>query len=102
MGKITEIVPGDLPEFARDAFAKGQYFTESVTAKWAMEVLSQRLKDDPDYAYSWHCNIAMACYDSMNDIDHEDRHTVSNEAASRFMKMAFDVDTKYIGPPPKE
>jgi len=52
------------------------------------------------YAHSWHCNIAMMCHDA---IEHErlmneggiiNSHNAGNDAASRFMKMCFDVETK--------
>jgi len=50
------------------------------------------------YAHTWHCNIAVTCYDAMKyefcDISHEDAHKVGNDAASRFMKLCFGVDTK--------
>lgn len=66
----------------------------------AMNDLIKVMKDeggDPgSYAHSWHCNIAMACYDAI--LSHDDSvdfaHKVGNDAASRFMKMCFDVETK--------
>ena len=66
----------------------------------AFEVIKQAMIDDNpgklgSIAHSWHCNIAMACYDSMPDsISHEEKHRIGNEAASRFMKICFDVETK--------
>ena len=53
----------------------------------AMDVLKQAMKDDPDYAWSWHCNIAVM----MQDVGVS--HTVSNKGAANFMRLAFDVDT---------
>jgi hypothetical protein len=45
------------------------------------------MSDDPDYAWSWHCNLACSM---MNEgILHE----VANRAAARFMETAFGVDT---------
>ena len=60
------------------------------------------LKDNPSeqgsYAHSWHCNIAMMVYDSIMDearfTNKELAHKIGNEAATRFMKLCFDVDTK--------
>ena len=98
MSTITEIIPKDMPEFAQESFDRGQYFAESLTPSWAMTVLAKNFRDDPDYAYSWHCNLAMAFYDSMNDIDHESRHRAANEAAGRVMKAFFDIETTYIVP----
>lgn len=54
--------------------------------------------DEPEkpgsYAHGWHCNIAMACYDSIPEDSELDRHKVGNEAASRFMRLCFGVETK--------
>lgn len=71
----------------------------------AFEIIKKAMKDDNpsepgSYAHSWHCNIAMMCQDA---IEHErmmneggiiDSHNVGNDAASRFMKLCFDVETK--------
>jgi len=49
------------------------------------------------YAHSWHCNIAMMCYDAIrtyNGMHHEAAHKIGNDAATRFMKLCFDVKTK--------
>jgi len=59
----------------------------SEEVKNAMETLSKAFREDPEYAHSWHCNLAMACKDAGAS------HDVGNEAASRFMKLAFDADT---------
>ncbi len=70
----------------------------------AFEVIKKAMiKDNPSeegsYAHSWHCNIAMMCVDSiMSDekkaLTYEDAHRIGNDAASRFMKLCFDVETK--------
>ena len=70
---------------------------ESITIKDAMDRLKIAMIEEPDYAHTWHCNIAMACYDAMpiaktnkqNRIDHE----IANESATAFMKMCFDAET---------
>lgn len=80
---------------------------ENITVKQAMDVIRQSMiNDNPSepgsYAHSWHCNIAMMCYDAIHDADkqaitetnHEWAHKVGNDAASRFMKLCFDVETK--------
>jgi hypothetical protein len=53
----------------------------------AMNTLSEAFKNDPDYAHSWHCNIACMAMDAGAS------HEVANEGASRFMKLAFGVET---------
>lgn len=48
------------------------------------------------YADSWHCNLAMSFYDACGDaVEHNHLIAIANEAASRFMKQLFDVDTRY-------
>jgi len=63
----------------------------------AFDVLKQEMKDDArpgSLAHAWHCNIAMSVYDECtSDISHDDAHKIGNRAASRFMKMCFDVKT---------
>lgn len=52
----------------------------------AMDWLKESMKNDEMYAWSWHCNIAMAAYDEGME------HKAANKAAARFMKLAFDFD----------
>lgn len=44
-------------------------------------MLIQALKKDPDYAWSWHCALAMNFYDAGGD------HYVAQEASARFISM---------------
>ena len=68
----------------------------------AFEVIKQAMIDDNpsnpgSYAHSWHCNIAMMCHDAImadRESGPEWAHKVGNDAASRFMKLCFDVETK--------
>lgn len=79
----------------------------AVSVQEGFNVLKQAMiKDSPSepgsYAHSWHCNIAMMCYDAMASAAskteevfcHDDAYKISNDAASRFMKLTFDVETK--------
>ena len=65
--------------------------------KKAMDVLRKEMAADNglgSYAHGWHCNIAMMCHDAMLDApDYTDTHAIGNDAASRFMKLCFDVKT---------
>jgi len=56
----------------------------------AYNVLRKAIQEDPAYAWSWHCNIAMCCQDAGAT------HTSANEGAARFMKLAFDVDSRKL------
>ena len=53
-----------------------------------MEELTRKLVDDEGYAWSWHCNIAMAFQDEGGS------HESSNKAAARFMQNAFGIDLR--------
>lgn len=53
----------------------------------ALYHLRQAMQDDPGYAWAWHCNMACSI------MDEGVSHDISNRAAARFMKLAFDVDT---------
>jgi hypothetical protein len=52
----------------------------------AYEVI-QAAMQDRQYAWAWHCNIAMSFYDVGGD------HLLANKAAVRFMQIAFKADT---------
>ena len=56
-------------------------------AKKAMEDLAFSMSIDPDYAWSWHCNIAMVAQDAGAP------HKEANERSADFMMRAFGVDT---------
>ena len=70
----------------------------------AFKIIKQAMIDDNpsergSIAHSWHCNIAVMCADAIHEDNTEslpsvDCHRIGNDAASRFMKLCFDVDTK--------
>jgi len=65
-----------------------------ITIEQAINRLKQAMKDEPDYAHGWHCNIAVSVYDATTtDIDVGEAHRLGNDAASRFMKLCFDAET---------
>jgi hypothetical protein len=45
-------------------------------------------KNDPNYAWSWHCNLAMMM------VDEGVSHRAANYRAATFMKDAFEFDIK--------
>lgn len=53
----------------------------------AMAIVTNALHADPDYAWSWHCNVAMSALDEGLD------HYRANKAAARFMSLLAGVDT---------
>ena len=70
----------------------------------AMKVLTEAMQDTElgSYAHAWHCNIAVMCYDAIlsgtcdapYEFDHKLAHKIGNDAATRFMKLCFNVNTK--------
>ena len=74
--------------------------------KQAFDKIKQAMIDDNplepgSYAHSWHCNIAMMCSDAIHAAENDPVsstskhiHNISNDAASRFMKLCFGVETK--------
>ena len=64
---------------------------ELMVPKEAINCLSEAFKADPMYAHSWHSNIAVFAQDEGLS------HVAANRAASRFMKLAFDIETSADG-----
>jgi hypothetical protein len=62
---------------------------ETTTAK-NMDRIAEAIQANPDYAWSWHCNIAMA------SVDEGMEHKAANRAAARFMYMCFGCDTSKL------
>ena len=60
-----------------------------------VQTLIAKLQADPDYAWSWHCNIAMAYVDAGGD------PCTGNQGAARFMKMFANVDPAHELPAPR-
>jgi hypothetical protein len=54
----------------------------------AMDVVGAAINSDPEYAWSWQCNIAMAVFDAGVE------HRIANEGAARFMQILFGVDMR--------
>lgn len=79
-------------------------YDQEEVAKAFKTIQAAMIADGPSkpgsYAHSWHCNIAMAFSDTLHEADIVDEycldeiHQVCNDAASRFMKLCFKVETK--------
>ena len=52
----------------------------------AFNVLRAAMYQDHGYAWSWHCNLAMAVYDAGCD------PVIANKGAARFMQTVFGLD----------
>lgn len=58
-----------------------------MTPGKAVNSLKEAMRSDPDYAWAWHCNLAICYYDE-SELD----LPLCNRAAARFMKLAFEID----------
>ena len=71
-----------------------QMMKNDIGVSDAFEIVKKAMKKEPEYAYAWHCNIAMCCYDAnTTEQQYKQSLTAANDAASRFMKMCFGVET---------
>ena len=64
------------------------FHREAITVTDAFNVLQKYMQDDKDYAWSWHCNIAMVAVDAGAN------HIEANIRTGDFMRRCFGVDTK--------
>ena len=78
-----------------------EHINDADSTRDCMNHLKLKLSKEDDYAYGWHANISMMCYDAISSktydapygFDHGLAHKIGNDAASRFMKLCFNVDT---------
>lgn len=78
-----------------DTKAKEEMISAIADAKQAsgegcgleLGVVYEMMRRDPSYAWSWHCNLAMAYVDAGGD------HTTGNKAAAAFMYALTGIDT---------
>ena len=76
-----------------------QKYDSSIVTKHvpeSMATVSNAIRNDPDYAWSWHCNIAMAA------MDEGVNHVAANKLAARFLMILTGVDTTKNPHFPKE
>ena len=76
-----------------------QKYDSSIVTKHvpeSMATVSQAIRNDPSYAWTWHCNIAMAAVDEGVD------HMAANKLAARFLMILTGVDTTKNPAFPKE
>lgn len=96
-GKDTdgEPAPGGLYVWVAEYPEEGMIFLDpdsapqpELTTDAAVKRLCDALREDLDYAWSWHCNIAMTAFDAGGS------HDVANEGAARFLQLLAGVDTR--------
>lgn len=67
----------------------------SILTRIGFALVKRAIRRDPELAWSWHSNLAMASYDAMpTELSHRlSRHRIANEGAAAFMVRCFGVDT---------
>ena len=76
-----------------------QKYDSSIVTKHvpeSMATVTNAIRNDPGYAWSWHCNIAMAA------MDEGVNHMAANKLAARFLMILTGVDTTKNPHFPKE
>ena len=76
-----------------------QKYDSSIVTKHvpeSMATVTNAIRNDPSYAWSWHCNIAMAA------MDEGVNHMAANKLAARFLMILTGVDTTKNPHFPKE
>jgi len=102
--KDIEVIGNILENSELENISKKEDEMDNDKVSEAFEIIKQAMiKDNPSergsLAHSWHCNIAMMCSDAIGTdkaasrLTFEDAHRIGNDAASRFMKLCFDVET---------
>jgi len=59
-----------------------------MSIKKELDRIKNEMKKDSDFAWSWHCNIAMPIYDSTNLSKRK-----CNQIAVNLMVHLFEIDT---------
>ena len=59
----------------------------ALLIRLAIWFLTRQMHRDTEYAWTWHCNLAIAAYDEGLE------HHAANRAAGRFMNSLFRLDT---------
>lgn len=55
----------------------------------AMAVVCAALRNDPEYAWGWHCNLTMMAYDAGAP------HPVASEGSARFLQILADINVRH-------
>lgn len=68
-----------------------------ISVGQAITTLVEAFSDDPEFAYTWHCNIAMAAFDVIErQTGIKTSHKMSNDIATAVMKQLFNVETTFM------
>lgn len=95
-GIAVEVYPESKPEIGALTWAEVKAIYSAMLAAApqpagepvasAVQTVIEAMQADPDYAWGWHCNIAMAFVDAGGS------HYTANQGAARFMRMLANVE----------
>lgn len=57
-----------------------------------LDVIKKSMKEDSELAWTWHCNIAMAVYDTLPQENYREKGIIANNASALVMRRLFDVE----------
>ena len=88
--KITGYVKG-----SRDSYIDTDHIPVygSTQRSNSFTAFKKDMQEDKELAFAWHDNLACCVMDSFPDSDTGESRARANEAAKRFMRLAFDIDT---------
>ncbi len=88
--KITGYVKG-----SRDSYIDTDHIPVygSTQQSNSFTAFKKDMQEDKELAFAWHDNLACCVMDTFPDSDTGENHARANEAAKRFMRHAFDIDT---------
>ena len=88
--RILQVVsPSDLPTTLEHAIAGLRTLAAQPAPSGvpqAVQIVIDAMRADPDYAWSWHCNVAMSFVDAGGDA------YAANQGAARFMRLLANVE----------
>jgi len=58
---------------------------KALPTGWALDYLTRKIKQDPEYAYTWYCNIAVTL------LDLGIKPPIADRAAAKLMRRLFDA-----------
>ena len=88
--KIYQEITGEFKWLDSQLMLPDELGNDPMTA-YAFNYIKTAMQADPGYAWSWHCNLAVAMMDGA-----ETTHAAANAGAARFMSFCFNVDvTKF-------
>jgi len=73
-----------------------------ISVGQALNKMTEAFTKDPEFAYTWHCNIAVPVIDIIDrQTGIKNSHKLSNQIATALMKHLFNVETTFTMEEPK-